>query len=180
MPRIEEKAGTYFITFSLKDRDNPLSLVERSLVFQHILMGDREHFILNAVAVMSDHVHVILQAQNGTNPIPLPEIARRIKGASARMINLRRGVPGGLWVKRYHNRLLFTTKHYFKAMEYVLDNPVHHNETSRPENYLFLCFQGRGSILEALERIKPVLTGVNDQSCAEAQPTRLLMKLRER
>jgi REP element-mobilizing transposase RayT len=153
MQRIEEKAGTYFITFSLKERNHALNHVERCIVFKHILSGHKERYLLYAVAVMADHVHLIFQARNEEQAVPLPPIMKWVKGVSARLINQSRERSGSLWEERYHNQLLFTEKYYYKAMEYVADNPVHHGETAKPDDFPFLWYQGRGSMSDALKRL---------------------------
>ena len=87
MPRFEEKAGTYFITFSLKRRLMQLSPLERQEVYNIIRQGHGLRYDLYALVVMPDHVHIILHAIAEESPVSLPTIMHHIKGFSAFKIN---------------------------------------------------------------------------------------------
>jgi REP element-mobilizing transposase RayT len=71
MPRLEVPAGTYFINFASLDRDDSFSPAERDAIFKVIRDGHRTSYVLNAVVVMPDHVHLILQAVVSEEPVEL-------------------------------------------------------------------------------------------------------------
>ena len=147
MPRFEEKAGTYFITFALMLKANPLSAPERKEVFNIIRQGHSLRYDLYTLVVMPDHVHNILHAIAQESPVSLPTIMHHIKGFSAFKINKLRGRKGALWQARYHSRLLRNKKEFTKMMKYIIENPLRAKLVDNPEDYPYLWFKGKDGLL---------------------------------
>jgi putative transposase len=144
MPRLEVPAGTYFINFASLDRDDSFSPAERDAIFKVIRDGHRTSYVLNAVVVMPDHVHMILQAVVGEEPVELPKIMHRIKGYGALQVNKLRGANGSIWVSRYYNRLIFSEFELKQKLRYIIDNPRKANMVVHPDDYPYLWYQGKG------------------------------------
>ena len=143
IPRLEIPAGTYFINFALLERNIKMLSAEREIVFKLIREGHRDKYILNAVVVMPDHVHMVLQAVAGGEPVALPKIMHRIKGYSALLVNRMRGTNGTLWVPRYYNRLIFSEYELTQKLEYIFNNPRKAKIVANPNDYPFLWYQGK-------------------------------------
>ena len=143
MPRIEAEGGHYFISFALFNRTDRLTTKERETVYSIIRQGNGNRYELHAVAVMPDHVHMIVQAVVGDTPVPLAKIMHHIKGLSAYRINRLRGRKGPLWQRRSHNRLLITDYEYRQKMKYIYENPRKARLVKDPEDYPFLWYVGK-------------------------------------
>jgi REP element-mobilizing transposase RayT len=146
MPRIEDKGGTYFLNFSLLDKDDKLSECEREAVFRIIAQGHGPRYCLFAVAVMPTHVHLVLLAVADDKHVPLPTITHHIKGFSAYKVNQLRGRKGALWLPRSHNRLLWSQKQYRRFVRYIIDNPRRGELVEKPDDYPYLWYLGRGPL----------------------------------
>src|SRR5206468_3171753 len=70
---------------------------------------------------MPDHVHLICTPYN---PYVLATILRRVKGNSARQINLKRGESGAVWQREYFDRILRSDEDVREKAEYICNNPV--------------------------------------------------------
>ncbi len=151
MPRFEDTAGTYDIVFSLHDRANALTADERAIALSVILEGHNVRYLLYGAAAMRDHIHLILQARNSESAVPLPPIMQWIKGVSSRRINLNRNSSGSLWEERYYNKLMRNEAHYCRTMEYLIDNPKHHEHIDRPDDYPYLWYLGKESVEDRIK-----------------------------
>jgi REP element-mobilizing transposase RayT len=146
MPRIEERGGTYFVNFHLRDKDDELSETDRETVLRVIAQGQGIRYRLYSVVVMPTHVHLIVQTVTGEKPVPLPKITQHIKGFSALKINQLRGCKGRLWQPRSHTRLLFTEKHIKRVANYIYDNPRREGLVEKPNEYQYLWYLGKGPL----------------------------------
>ena len=144
LPRVEEQAGTYFVTFSLRPKSERLSFPEREVVFDIIVFGHEKRYDLHAAVVMPDHVHILFQAALSPSlSFSLSKIMHRIKGLSAYKVNRLRGRKGPLWLSRYHNRLINSDKEYRQKLRYIIDNPVRSDLTETPDEYPYLWYRGK-------------------------------------
>ncbi|THH39399.1 transposase [Neolewinella litorea] len=88
---------------------------------------------------MPNHVHVLLSLGNQTTDVdnffltddalsfsyqPLSEVMRRIKGASARDINLYLDRRGTFWQKDSYDHYVRDAKAFENILYYILYNPV--------------------------------------------------------
>ena len=138
MPRIEERGGTYFISFAMDRSLPPLSPAERQAVFEIITADHMAKYRLYIAVVMPDHVHIVLQAVAQDGPVGLPKIMHRLKGFSALQVNKLRGRKGPLWEARSHNRLLYSKKELEKVMGYIYMNPREKELAENPDDYPYL------------------------------------------
>ncbi len=138
MPRIEERGGTYFISFTMDRSLPPLSPAERQVVFDIITAGNGTRYRLFIAVVMPDHVHLVLQAVAQDGPVGLPKIMHRLKGFSALQVNKLRGRKGALWEARSHNRLIYSKKELEKMMNYIYMNPRENELAENPDDYPYL------------------------------------------
>ena len=121
LPHWELAGATYFVTFQLKE--GRLSAEEIVAVLEHIKQGDPAFYTLFAATVMPDHVHVVLQPNDG---VSLPRITKGMKGVSARLVNERRGLRGTLWRDESYDRIIRDEKEMEKTIEYIFNNaPTH-------------------------------------------------------
>jgi REP element-mobilizing transposase RayT len=80
--------------------------------------GMRYH--LFAWCVMPNHVHVVFQAL-GENT--LPRILHSWKSFSAKEANKILGRSGEFWQREYYDHLIRDESDFYRAVQYVLDNP---------------------------------------------------------
>jgi putative transposase len=74
-----------------------------------------------AYVVMPDHLHWLLQLHPGSN---LSEVVWAVKGRSSFEINRARGVRGGVWQPKFHDRALRSDENLGAAARYVVCNPI--------------------------------------------------------
>jgi REP element-mobilizing transposase RayT len=82
---------------------------------------DGDRYKIASFVVMPNHVHVLFRSL-GVHT--LPKILKSWKGFTAREINKRIGKSGKLWQDDYWDRLIRNEGHFFKAAEYIHENPV--------------------------------------------------------
>jgi len=119
LPHWELAGSTYFITFCLLDGE--LSAEEIKLVLEHIKEGDPTYYDLFAVTVLPDHVHMILRPRDGMS---LSRVTKGVKGASARLINERRGRGGALWQDESYDRIIRDDKEMEEKLAYIFTNAI--------------------------------------------------------
>lgn len=83
---------------------------------------------------MPNHVHILLKPNiiNGGS-VPVANIIRRIKGASARKINLILRREGTLWFREYYDRCARNQQELINIVEYIRQNPVKAKLVNTPE-----------------------------------------------
>lgn len=101
---------------------------------------DGEFYRLHAFSVMSNHLHVLFdlepQLLDADEPrIPLEKIIGRMKGGSAFAVNRALGRSGPLWRKGYYDRYIRGPRHFARAYEYNLQNPVKAGLVARWEDH---------------------------------------------
>jgi len=94
---------------------------------------------MHAAVVMPDHVHLLLTPilQNGV-PLPLAEIMRRLKGRSAREINLLLNRNGRVWQAESFDHILRSNVSLAKKAEYICQNPVRAGLVESEDEYQWL------------------------------------------
>jgi putative DNA methylase len=91
----------------------------------------RRSYDLFAWAVMSNHVHVVMEPL-----IPVSEIMRWLKVATANRANKLLGNTGkAFWRREYYDRWIRTTKELSSVIAYVEDNPVRGGLAASPEEW---------------------------------------------
>lgn len=121
----------YYLTFCT--RCGTLSRDEQILVRDHIKSGHGRYYRLIAVSIMPDHVHTILCPNDG---VSLSRILQGIKGASARLINLKRKADGPVWQNESWDRIIRNEADLQQKLGYMLRNPVEEGLVEDPWMYL--------------------------------------------
>ena len=127
LPHWRLDGATYFITFRLLRGE--LSPEEIGLVRDHIAGGGGRFYDLIAAMVMPDHVHAALTPVDGYD---LSQIAKGIKGVSARLINERRGTRGTLWQDESWDRIVRDDDELRRELDYMFRNPLRAGLTDDP------------------------------------------------
>ncbi len=104
------------------------------LVVDQLLRFDGQWYRLLAYTIMPNHVHVLLDFSIQAGPdgtvdmdhyTNLDVVLGRVKGASARYINLHLGLTGErFWQKESHDRYIRDQRHLLAAVDYIKQNVV--------------------------------------------------------
>ena len=95
-------------------------------------------FALLAYVVMPDHLHLILAPSEKTS---LPDIMRRFKSYTGRVIGEELKSSGGIWQPRYYDHALRDRSGLLKTIEYVHHNPVAAGLVESSGSYKFSSYQ---------------------------------------
>jgi len=93
---------------------------------------------------MPDHVHLIftpLIDPVRMQVVPLPEIMKAIKAASAHVINQRRGCHGTIWQEESFDRVLRCSEKLDEKIAYILNNPVRSGIVEDWRKYPWVWYQ---------------------------------------
>jgi REP element-mobilizing transposase RayT len=126
LPHFQKDFTPHFITFVSKFRWI-LPPVGRDIVLSCCLLDHGIRYELYVAVVMPDHVHVVLTPllDEGKNQIvPLPNIMRAIKSASAHLINRRLNRQGPVWQEESFDHVPRSSEGLDAKVEYVLQNSV--------------------------------------------------------
>lgn len=128
LPHWELGGATYFITFRLFKgvKEFPFTSEERIHIRGAILSTQDTFWHVHLLTVMPDHVHILatpLEEFPG-KWYPLATILRRIKGRTAREINLQRGRTGPFWQTESFDRIVRDDHEYDEKAQYILNNAV--------------------------------------------------------
>jgi len=74
-----------------------------------------------AYVVMPDHIHWLLQLKAD---YILHEVVRRLKGRSARLLNMARAAPSTIWQKSFHDHALRAEEDIERVANYLIQNPL--------------------------------------------------------
>ena len=137
LPHLQRDAKRHFVTFVTKDR-RILPEWARDIVLESIRHDDAVRYDLDAAVVMPDHAHLILTPgidEQRQRVMPLFEIMKAIKGASARKINQRLDHHGAIWQEESFDRVLRSAEDTTAKLLYVLENPVRRGLVSGWQEY---------------------------------------------
>ena len=82
-------------------------------------------------SIMPNHWHAMLCPEPGC-PHGLSDIMRRIKGRTARAINLHLGMSGSIWQREWFDRWMRDDAEFAKCAAYIRNNPVKAKLTTCP------------------------------------------------
>ena|SRR5947209_2419597 len=137
LPHWQIGGHTYFITFRSSIGDLP----EKALteVQQTILHGHGERYDLLFGVAMPDHIHLLLRPREKEpgHWHNLAEILKRIKGSSARRINLLLGRSGTVWREEYFDRMIRDENELLEKWSYIWNNPLKKGLANSFEEYPF-------------------------------------------
>ena len=109
---------------------SPLAIDEATLIRDH--MKNCPNARILALAVMPDHVHIVLKPHEGKT---LPTMVKGLKGSSARALNSRRGTCGVVWQSQYWDRIVRSESDLLEKMTYMLNNPMKAGLIADPWEY---------------------------------------------
>lgn len=88
-------------------------------LYDFLLKNNKTYYELIAFALMPNHVHLLLKPTQS-----LPSLMQKIKGGSARMINLISERQGKFWEQDYYDRYIRDRNHFLTVFHYIKDNPL--------------------------------------------------------
>jgi len=107
-----------------------------SLITENIraLNGDLCH--IYAYTIMPNHLHLLLrpEEQDGV-PVSLAQIMQKLKGVTARQVNLLLRRTGSLWYREYYDHWVRSVKEFVNIVEYIRQNPVKAGLVKRAEDW---------------------------------------------
>lgn len=134
--RISQQGAVYLMTANTHERfpffqDFMLGriLVGEMKSLQQCNMVDSLAFV-----VMPDHLHWLFQLQGN---LGLSQIVRRLKGRSARGINIKLGRTGTVWQTGFHDHALRKDEDVQGVARYIVANPLRAGLVERIGDYHF-------------------------------------------
>jgi len=138
LPHWEQPGAVYYITFALAGgvsvrlSDTPTV----DILVEALHHDDGTRYELHAYVVMPDHVHAILMPlRRGKGTVPLSEIMKALKGATAHRINAALGRRGRLWQDESYDRIIRHAKEYRQKLRYIQNNPVRAGLVDRADEW---------------------------------------------
>lgn len=128
-----------FVTFCTQNRE-PLFPEARDAVLRHCMHDHGRRFLLHAVVVMPDHVHLLLTPLRDPEgkPHSLASILKALEGTTARAINKLMGRGGPVWQEESFDHVLRSDESFEEKLEYIRQNPVQRGLVKKPEDYRWL------------------------------------------
>lgn len=102
------------------------------IVMNALLHGNPTKYDLNGWVVMPNHVHCLLQLQEG---ISLSEVLHSIKSYSAHQIRKLHPEIKTVWQKESFDRYIRNEEHYHATLNYIHQNPVKAGFVSSAEEF---------------------------------------------
>jgi REP element-mobilizing transposase RayT len=112
--------ATYFVTWRLHESQALFTEPERSFIADALRFFDGVRYRLYCFVVMDDHVHVVVQPQEGHE---LEQIIKSWKGFTATTLRKRTSRHMPLWQSEYMDRIIRDEGELEEKVNYVLDNP---------------------------------------------------------
>ena len=138
LPHLEVPDAIYFVTFRSRSglvlptdaRDQVMLVIERC---------DSNCIELQAAVVMPDHAHLIFRILKGN----LGDVLRKIKGSSARQVNIVLKRSGSLWMDESFDHIIRHEEELKEKVEYIQNNPVKKGLVDLPQQYRWLFVSKR-------------------------------------
>lgn len=132
LPHWTLEGSVYFVTFRAA-RGVAFDEKEQGIVLEHIKEGNGTFYHCYAAVVMPDHVHILLQPNEG---VTLSRVMHGLKGVSAHKINLHRETGGQVWQDESYDRIVRDDIEFRNELNYMYNNPVKKELTEDPDNYV--------------------------------------------
>lgn len=94
---------------------------QREILLQGLLYHHGERYEMGAVALMPNHVHLLLRPFSG---FELEVILHSRKLHSARQINASLNQKGALWSSESYDRIVRNAEHLWRCLQYIGHNPA--------------------------------------------------------
>ena len=132
--RYSQAGRIYFITTRCHLRKRVFTTPQSAqIVFHEFDVCAKEGACENlAYVAMPDHVHWLMQLRCD---VELHEVVRRLKGRSARKINLSTNSPSTVWQKGFHDHALRREEDIETLARYLIQNPVRAGLVKRVKDY---------------------------------------------
>ncbi|MCV6604575.1 MAG: transposase [Porticoccaceae bacterium] len=141
-----QQGGCYFLTLILHDRTSALLVKEVTLLREAFAAVNKKHpFLIDAISIMPDHLHLLMQLPEGCSRYPLR--VQQIKAAFTRSIKsqgacLTVGQKGQykLWQSRYWEHTIRDERDWQNHVDYIHFNPVKHGLVARVADWPYSSF----------------------------------------
>ena len=140
LPHWQVGGATYFITFRLKGHAGPetsgtgvspvdaalssLTPFERTIVRDAILFWHGRKWMVDALTVMPDHVHILATSleRSPGEWFSLAELMHSVKSFTAHKIQRLSGVSGAFWQSERYDRVNRNEFEFYQKATYILEN----------------------------------------------------------
>ncbi|MCZ4321933.1 REP-associated tyrosine transposase [Pseudomonas anguilliseptica] len=131
--RFSEDKRIYLLTATVEKREPVFMDFQLGRLLSAELKAAHVDGLVESLAwvVMPDHLHWLLVLQRGS----LSELMRRVKGRSARQINLLVGRSGRLWQDGFHDHALRHEEDVLPVARYIVANPIRAGLVERVGDY---------------------------------------------
>ncbi|MFB1011906.1 MAG: transposase, partial [Thiopseudomonas sp.] len=119
--RVSLADGEYFVTFATHGRERVFADFDLACTFcRQIALNEQQcGCCWLAWVLMPDHFHGLLRLGAGDTAASLSQVVGRLKGASARLVNVRRGCSGRLWQSAFYDRRLRREEDRLAVVRYI-------------------------------------------------------------
>ena len=145
LPHWQFGGSTYFITFRSARGVLPGTALDS--LRDHLRDGHGTQYDLDFAVLMPDHVHLLLRPREITEGawVDLGDVMQKIKGGSARKINIALGTTGTVWQKESYDRIVRDSAEYEKHWNYMFWNPRIAGLVEDPDAYPYFVRPARDS-----------------------------------
>ncbi len=129
------QAGAYIVTGGAYLKEHHFASPERRTFLRDLLLETAEEFgwRMQAWAVMSNHYHFV--SLSPEDPSSLKKMISKVHTLSAREINKEDGVKGRKVWHQYWDSYISLETSYYARLNYVHQNPVHHEVVRVADQY---------------------------------------------
>ncbi len=135
LPHWTLEGAIYFVTFRVLT--GVLTDEEMAITYEHIKKGNGRFYLVIALVVMPDHVHMLLKP---LEKYDFSRIMKGTKGVSSRLINKHRNASGNVWQDESFDRIVRDLKELHEKINYMYMNPVKAGLIEGPDDYPFWSF----------------------------------------
>lgn len=140
--RADVKGGTYFFTVNLAERKNSLLVTEFDKLRDIMNTVKRQHpFILDAMVVLPDHLHVMWTLPAYDNDFAVrwmlikSGFSRRIPEGERVSHSRKAKGERGIWQRRFWEHLIRDDNDFERHVDYIHYNPVKHGYAERAADW---------------------------------------------
>ncbi len=122
------------LVFAVKNREALIKPAFREEVEKYMtsVLQNKGHKLL-AIYLMPDHAHILI----GLNPsISLSETVKILKTQTTEFIHARKFIPYKFQWQAGYGAFSHTKRDLHKVVQYILNQPIHHQQKSFREEYL--------------------------------------------
>ena len=145
--RARVPGATYFFTVNLADRSSTL-LIDRIADLRSAVQYTRRRlpFVIDAMAILPDHLHAVWTLPSGDADFPLrwrlikSHFSRRMPiGEHRRASRIAKG-ERGIWQRRYWEHWVRDEDDFRRCVDYTHINPVKHGHAARVSDWPYSTF----------------------------------------